>query len=332
VTDLTLRAASLMAPGKGILAADESIPTMSERLDNAGVTPTAEHRRAYREMLVTTPRLAERISGLILCDETFRQALTDGTPFPRALAARGILTGIKVDTGARPLPGHPGERITEGLDGLPGRLREYAAAGAAFAKWRAVFSIAGGRPSWAALRANAHALTRYALACQDAGLVPIVEPEVVMDGSHSLAQCGHASTAALMALFTELREFDVRLDGLLLKTNMVLPGDSSAEPAGPADVAWATIDALTAVVPEQVAGVAFLSGGQPPRRATANLAAICGLPSPWPLTFSFGRALVTPALTAWHGDTARVAAGHAALAHQTAQACAALNCLAGSSR
>jgi fructose-bisphosphate aldolase, class I len=324
VTDLTRRAAMLMAPGKGILAADESVPTMCGRLERAGVAPTASHRRGYREMLVTTPGLAERISGLILCDETFRQALTDGTPFPQALAARGILPGIKVDTGAKPLPGHLGESVTEGLDGLRGRLAEYAARGAAFAKWRAVFTISGGCPSWAALRANAHALTRYALACQEAGLVPVVEPEVVMDGGHSLAQCGHVTTAALMAVLTELQEFDVRLDGLLLKTNMVLPGRSSAEDARPDDVAWATIDTLTAVVPPEVAGVAFLSGGQPPSRAAANLAAICRLPSPWPVTFSFGRALVSPALTAWHGDPALVQAGQRALACQVAEAAAAL--------
>ncbi|HEY1917167.1 MAG TPA: class I fructose-bisphosphate aldolase [Streptosporangiaceae bacterium] len=324
MTDLTRRAAMLMAPGKGILAADESVPTMSARLQRAGVVPTAQHRRAYRELLVTTPGLAGRITGVILCDETFRQSLADGTAFPDALAARGIQPGIKVDTGTRPLAGHPAENVTEGLDGLRGRLAEYAARGAVFAKWRAVFTITGGCPSWAALRANAHALARYALACQEAGLVPIVEPEVLMDGPHSLAQCGHATTAALMTVLTELQEFDVRLDGLLLKTNMVVPGEQSTEDARPADVAWATLDTLTAVVPDDVAGVAFLSGGQPPGQAIAGLAAICRLPSPWPVTFSFGRALVSPALAAWHGDPTRVQAGQNALAQQVTAAAAAL--------
>jgi fructose-bisphosphate aldolase, class I len=311
--DLTRTVAALMASGKGILAADESVPTMSSRLAAAGVAPTVGSRRAYREMLITAPGLGRGISGVILCDETLRQRLADGRSFPEALAAAGMLAGIKVDTGARPLAGHPGETVTEGLDGLRGRLAEYAALGAAFAKWRAVFTIAAGCPSWLALRANAHALARYAALCQEAGIVPVVEPEVLMDGPHSLARCGRATLAALMATLTELREFGIGLDTIVIKPNMVLPGAGSAELATPDDVARATMRVLYTVLPEQAGGVAFLSGGQPPARATANLAAIRRLPSLWPVTFSFGRALVDPALTAWRGEPGRTQAGQRAL-------------------
>ncbi|WP_232778507.1 class I fructose-bisphosphate aldolase [Carbonactinospora thermoautotrophica] len=316
VTDLARTAAAMVAPGKGILAADESIKTMSARLEKAGVAPTEENRRAYREMLVTTPGLAEGISGVILCDETFRQSLSDGSTFPEGLTQRGMLPGIKVDTGAKPLAGAPGETVTEGLDGLRERLAEYVALGARFAKWRAVIVIGDGRPTQRALRANAHALARYAALCQEAGLVPIVEPEVLMDGAHPMSRCAAVTSATLLEVFAELRDFGVQLDGIVLKPNMVVPGKDSAEDVTPEDVARATVDTLRPVVPEEVAGIAFLSGGQSAAQATANLAAMQQLQAPWPLTFSFGRALVDPALAAWKGDPQRVADGQQALAHR----------------
>ncbi|MHB1873523.1 MAG: class I fructose-bisphosphate aldolase [Streptosporangiaceae bacterium] len=317
MTNLAEHAAALVAPGKGILAADESIGTMSARLTAAGVEASEENRRAYREMLVTTPDLATGIGGVILCDETLRQRVSGGATFPQALAERGIQAGIKVDTGARPLPGAPGETITEGLDGLGPRLAEYAGLGATFAKWRAVLKIGPGTPSPVAVRANAQALARYASACQEAGLVPIVEPEVLMDGEHSLALCQSVTTLVLLALMTELEEYGVRADGAVLKPNMVTPGRDSGEQAEPDQVAAATLAALAAL-PDALAGVAFLSGGQPPERATANLAAMQALPHPWPLTFSFGRALVDPALRAWHGDPACWSDGQWALARRVA--------------
>ncbi len=316
VTDLARTAAAMVAPGKGILAADESIKTMSARLEKAGVAPTEENRRAYREMLVTTPRLAEGISGVILCDETFRQTLSDGSTFPEGLAQRGILPGIKVDTGAKPIAGAPGETVTEGLDGLRERLAEYVKLGARFAKWRAVITIGDGRPTHRALRANAHALARYAALCQEAGLVPIVEPEVLMDGSHTSRRCASVTSATLLEVFAELRDFEVRLDGIVLKPNMVVPGKDSGETLTPDEVARDTVGTLRTVVPEEVAGIAFLSGGQSATQATANLAAMQQLEAPWPLTFSFGRALVDPALAAWRGDPERVADGQRALAHR----------------
>jgi fructose-bisphosphate aldolase class I len=297
---------------------------MSSRLANAGVAPTEDSRRGYREMLVTTPGLSRGVSGVILCDETFRQRLSSGATFPEALADAEMLPGIKVDTGAKPLAGWPGETVTEGLDGLRGRLSEYASLGARFAKWRAVIAIADGRPSYQALRANAHALARYAALCQEAGIVPIVEPEVLMDGAHSMRQCARTTMAALMAVFTELQEFGVRLDAMVLKPGMVLPGKDSAELAAPGDVARATLNALYTILPAETGGVAFLSGGQPPDQATANLAAIRSLPTPWPVTFSFGRALVDPALAAWRGEADRAWAGQRALSQRVAACSAAL--------
>jgi fructose-bisphosphate aldolase class I len=322
--DLHRTMTGLMAQGKGILAADESIATMSSRLARAGVAPTVANRKAYREMLITAPGLAAGISGVILCDETIRQRLTDGRSFPQALAAAGMIAGIKVDSGARPLAGCQPETVTEGLDGLRGRLAEYAALGARFAKWRAVFAVADGCPSWQALRANAHALARYAALCQEASIVPIVEPEVLMDGSHSMQECGRATLAALMATITELREFGVRLDAIVIKPNMVVPGRGSGELATPQDVARATLHTLGTVLPKETGGVAFLSGGQSPADATANLAAIRRLPSPWPVTFSFGRALVDPALAAWRGEPDRAPAGQRALLERAAASTAAL--------
>lgn len=324
MTELACLAAALVGDGKGILAADESVATMSARLERAGVAPSAENRLAYRTMLLTTPGLERAISGVILCDETFYQQPAEGWSFPELLSEVGVMTGIKVDQGAKPLAGRLGETVTEGLDGLRGRLSEYAARGARFAKWRAVMAIGGGRPSMQALRANAHALARYAGLCHEAGVVPVVEPEVLMDGAHSIEVCHAVTTGTLLAVFSELSDFEVRLDGVVLKVNMVLPGRDSPERATPDEVASATMDALCRVVPESLAGVVFLSGGQAPEEATANLAAIRRLSAPWPLSFSFGRALVDPALAAWHGDRGRLGAGQDALAERIACNVAAL--------
>lgn len=315
---LTETAAALVGGGKGILAADESVGTMSSRLEKAGVAPTEENRRAYRELLVLTPGLAGGVSGIIFCDETLRQRLSDDRPFPEAVQSLGILPGIKVDTGAKPLAGSPGDTVTEGLDGLFPRLEEYVSLGARFAKWRAVIAVDQSRPSAAAVRTNAHALARYASACHEAGLVPVVEPEVLMTGSHSMARCREVTAYVLHAVADELRSFGVDFAATVLKPNMVLPGSSSGEHASPDAVARATVEVLIEQMPAELAGVAFLSGGQSPREATANLAAMQSLPSPWPLTFSFGRALVEPALAAWRGEADLVEAGQQALFERTA--------------
>lgn len=317
-------AASMVEAGKGILAADESIGTMSSRLEKVGVAPTEENRRAYREMLVTTPGLANGVSGVILCDETLRQSFADGTPFPAGMQKLGLLAGIKVDTGAKPLAGAPGETVTEGLDGLRDRLAEYAELGAGFAKWRAVINIGENMPSERARHANAHALARYAALCQEAGIVPIVEPEVMMDGSHSIGVCADVTSAVLADVFTELRRFGVLLEGIVLKPNMVLPGKDSAENPGPDEVAEATVNVLRDVVPASVAGIAFLSGGQSASAASANLSAMQKLTAPWPLTFSFGRALVAPALEAWVGRQEQWDMGQMTLAHRVSCNTAAL--------
>jgi fructose-bisphosphate aldolase class I len=307
-------ARAMVSRPRGILAADESIGTMSSRLEKVGIAATAENRRAYREMLLTTPELHQGISGVILSDETFNQKLSDGNTFPLALHALNILPGIKVDTGAKDLALSPGEKITEGLDGLRERLRDYVSRGARFAKWRAVITIGENRPTRNALRANAHALARYAALCQESVLVPIVEPEVLMDGDHTIERCAEVTRAALEYLLAELDEAGVDLAGTVLKPNMVVPGTTSGQQASPEEVAEATVTTLRAVLPETLAGVAFLSGGQSPEVATANLAAMQKHETPWPLTFSFGRALVDPALKAWHGDSALISAGQQALA------------------
>jgi fructose-bisphosphate aldolase, class I len=323
MTDLAAVAAALVAPGKGMLAADESIPTMSARLARARVAPTEESRRAYREMLVTAPALAEGISGVSLCDETLRQHVAGGRPFPAALAALGMLTGIKADAGPRPLPGTPGETVTEGLDGLPPRLREYAELGAAFAKWRAVFTIGPGTPSPAALRANAQALGRYAAACQEAGLVPVVQPEVLMTGAHSLSQGETVTSLVLLEVVTALLDWGVDFGAVVLRPNMALPGLDSGQRVTQGQVAEATLATL-ASMPAALAGVAFLSGGQAPEQATGNLAGLQRMLHLWPLTFCFGRALAGPALAAWRGDPAAVRAGQRALLHRVTMNAAAL--------
>ncbi|MGH3708572.1 MAG: class I fructose-bisphosphate aldolase [Pseudonocardiaceae bacterium] len=317
-------AQAMVSRPRGILAADESVGTMSSRLEKVGVPVTAENRRAYREMLIRTPELHRGISGVILSDETFNQKLDDGQNFPLALHALNILPGIKVDTGANDLAGSPGEKVTEGLDGLRERLRDYVSRGARFAKWRAVITIGEGRPTHRALKANAHALARYAALCQESVVVPIVEPEVLMDGDHTLDRCAEVTRAALEQVIAELDEAGVDLAGTVLKPNMVVPGTLSGQHASPEEVAERTVATLRAVLPESLAGVAFLSGGQSPEVATANLAAMQKHETPWPLTFSFGRALVDPALRAWHGDLTLVAAGQQALADRVGPNSAAL--------
>ncbi|TXH33995.1 MAG: fructose-bisphosphate aldolase class I [Rhodospirillaceae bacterium] len=310
-------AAQLLAPGKGILAADESIATMSARLQDAGVEPTADSRRDYRELLAATPQLSRSVSGIIFCDETLRQTFSDGTPFPKAVTALGILPGIKVDTGAKSCPGLPGEKITEGLDGLPARLAEYAEMGAVFAKWRAVIEITDSTPTPGAIRVNADALARYAAACQEAGLVPIVEPEVLMDGDHDRERCANVTAEVHAAVRADLALLNVDLAGIVLKPNMIVEGQGNTSQSTPEEVAEHTVSVLKAW-PDDLAGVAFLSGGQSPERATANLTAMQRHKTPWPLTFSFGRALVSPALAAWHGEPDLVAAGQTALAERVA--------------
>ena len=317
--DVTATAVALVAPGKGILAADESSGTIEKRFASIGVESTEARRRAYRDLLFTTDGAAEFISGVILYDETIRQAASDGTPFPEALAAQGIIPGIKVDTGAKALAGHPGETVTEGLDGLRERLSAYVGLGARFAKWRAVIHIdtGAGLPSPACLSANAHALARYAALCQEAGLVPIVEPEVLMDGDHSIEACLDATVRTLQRVYEELFEQGVSLRESLLKPNMVVSGKGAAHQAGVDEVADLTLQALRATVPAAVPGIVFLSGGQSDEDATAHLDAMNRRgPHPWELSFSYGRALQAPALQAWKGEDANRPAAQAAYLHR----------------
>ena len=306
-------AQALVARPRGILAADESPGTMSQRLERVGVEPTATARRDYREMLLTTPRLAESVSGVILADETFNQTFSDGRSPAQACADAGVLTGIKVDTGAKALAFTPGETVTEGLDGLRERLADYAAHGAAFAKWRAALAVSADLPSDRAVLTNAHALGRYAALCQEAGIVPIVEPELLMEGDHGLQRCAEATAYVLDVVFSSLIAQGVDLEGIVLKPNMVLAGAACPDQPTVQEAATATLRVMGEHVPDAVPGIAFLSGGQPPELATAHLAAMAGEPSPWQVTFSFGRALVDPALRAWAGDPARWAVGQAAL-------------------
>jgi fructose-bisphosphate aldolase class I len=315
---LEATARALVSPGKGILAADESHPSIGRRFDALGIPNTEETRRQYRQMLLTTTAVAEYVSGVILFDETIRQKADDGTPLVEILARQGIIPGIKVDRGAKPLAGAPGEQVTEGLDGLRERLAEYAKLGARFAKWRAVIAIGPGLPTDRAIQANAHALARYAALCQEAGVVPIVEPEVLMDGDHTIERCFEATEATLEVVFQTLRNQGVALEGMLLKPNMVLSGKECARQAGIPEVAAATVRCLRRAVPAAVPGVVFLSGGQSEERATAHLNAMNapGTSHPWALSFSYGRALQDSAIRAWRGDPAKAAAGQRAFSHR----------------
>jgi len=316
----TLRetARQMLADDKGLLAMDESNPTCNKRFAALGIPQTVEMRRAYRDLIVATPRLAESVGGAILYDETIRQQAHDGTPFARALERAGIIAGIKVDEGARPLALHEGELVTEGLDGLRDRLAEYAGMGARFAKWRAVITIAEerGHPSDACIGANAHALARYAALCQEAGIVPIVEPEVLMDGGHPIERCAEVTERTLACVFAQLRGQGVAFDGMVLKPNMVVPGLKCLRQVTPDEVADATIEVFRRTVPAAVAGIAFLSGGQSAEDATARLAAMNRRwrgRLPWPVAFSFARAIQDPAMRAWGGHAENVQAAQRAL-------------------
>lgn len=312
-SELQTTAQALVAKGKGILAADESSGTIKKRFDGIGVQSTEDTRRAYREMLFTTPRVEEFISGVILFDETIRQSSRKGVPFPKLLAERGIIPGIKVDAGAKAMAGFPGEKITEGLDGLRERLVEYHGLGARFAKWRAVITIGSGIPTRACIKANAHALARYAALCQEAGLVPIVEPEVLMDGDHTIERCYEVTEAALTSLYHQLHGQRVVLEGTLLKPNMVISGASCPTQASVKEVAEATIRCFRRAVPVAVPGIVFLSGGQSPELATEHMDAMNRMgPHPWEISFSYGRALQAPPLAAWGGKDANAAAGQKA--------------------
>lgn len=316
-------ARALVAPGKGILAADESSGTISKRFDTIDLESSEDNRRAYREMLFTTPGLGTHISGVILYDETIRQSASDGRPLTQVLTDGGMIPGIKVDNGAKDLAGFPGELVTEGLDGLRERLAGYAERGAKFTKWRAVINIGAGAngsgliPSTFCITSNAHALARFAALSQEAGLVPIVEPEIMMDGDHSIERCFNATTMTLTMLYAQMRLHCVVPSGTLLKTNMVLPGKDQPKQASVEEVARETIRCLRETVPPAVPGVVFLSGGQADIPATEHLNAMNQMgPHPWELSFSYGRALQAPALKAWKGNAANVEAGQHELLHR----------------
>lgn len=316
-------ARAMIAPGKGILAADESSGTIKKRFDSIGVTSTEDMRRDYREMLFRAgDAMKNYVSGVILYDETIRQKAKDGTPLVDIMKAAGSIPGIKVDTGAKPLAGPTSsiETVTEGLDGLRERLAEYYALGARFAKWRAVITIADGLPTWGCVKANAHALARYAALCQEAGIVPIVEPEVLMDGPHSghdIDTCYRVTEWTLRTVFRELYDARVSLEGMVLKPNMIIAGQKAAKQASAEEVAEKTVRCLKATVPSAVPGIAFLSGGQSDELATRHLSLMNAAgPLPWALTFSYGRALQAAALAAWGGKSENVAAGQRAFAHR----------------
>jgi fructose-bisphosphate aldolase, class I len=315
--ELAATATALVAPGKGILAADESSGTIAKRFKSIDVESTEEQRRAYRELLFTTEEAADHISGVILYDETIRQAAADGTPLPQVLDRQGIIPGIKVDKGTTGLPGFPGEKITEGLDGLADRLVEYRDLGARFTKWRAVIGIGDGLPTFGCIAANAEALARFAGLSQEAGLVPIVEPEVLMDGDHPIEACDRATRDTLAEVFAALRRHRVRFPGMLLKPNMVVSGSDAPTQAPVQQVAEATVACLLDHVPASVPGIVFLSGGQSDVAATAHLNAMNRLGgAPWELSFSYGRALQAPALKAWKGEAANGPAAQQAYAHR----------------
>ena len=312
-------AGALVASDKGLLAMDESNPTCNKRFAALGIPQTEEYRRAYRELIVTTAGLSDCISGAILCDETIRQQMSGGTPFAKAITDVGIIPGIKVDAGAQEMPGHPGEKITEGLDGLRDRLVEYAQMGARFAKWRAVIALGDRIPSRGCIEANAQTLARYAALCQEAGLVPIVEPEVLMDGEHTLEQCFDVTREVLHTVFDQLYSQRVLLEGIILKPNMVLPGLNCPEQKTVDEVAEATVRCLLQTVPAAVPGVAFLSGGQSGELASARLNAMHSRSTsrlPWALTFSFARAIQQPAMEIWRGEPANTLAAQHALFYQ----------------
>jgi fructose-bisphosphate aldolase class I len=317
--ELIVTARAMVAGDKGLLAMDESTPTCNKRFAKLGIPQTVELRRTYRELIVTTPGLGDSISGAILCDETIRQQKNDGTPFAKSLADMGIVPGIKVDAGAKDLAGRPGEKITEGLDGLRGRLAEYSQMGARFAKWRAVIAVGEGIPSRAAIQANANALARYAALCQEAGLVPVVEPEVLMDGAHTLERCREVTEEVLRTVFSQLYTQGVMLEGMILKPNMVVPGLSCPTQETVGEVADATVPCLLRAVPAALPGITFLSGGQSAELASARLNAMnvrFKSRLPWALAFSFARAIQQPALEIWRGQQAQVSAAQRVLAHR----------------
>ena len=315
--DMSETAREMVAPGKGILAADESTGTIQKRFDQIGVESTEENRRAYRELLFTTPGLGDHISGVILYDETIHQSTGDGTPLTEVLEKAGVIPGIKVDTGAKPLALFDGETVTEGLDGLRERLSGYRELGARFAKWRATYLIGEGRPTDFAVLANGHAMARYAALCQEAGIVPIVEPETLMDGDHDLAECEAATGRALDGLYAQLADHRIDLAGTLLKVNMVVPGKGAAAQADDRAIADATLRTLRAHVPEAVPGIVFLSGGMTDGEATSRLNEINRIGgAPWEISFSYGRALQQRPLAEWAGDVANADAAKEALSHR----------------
>jgi len=314
--DLHETAQAIVADHKGILAADESTGTITKRFDSIGVESTEENRRFYRQLLFTAAGMEDSVGGVILYDETLRQGADDGTPFADLLASKGVIPGIKVDTGAHDQAGFPGEKVTEGLDGLRARLAEYRELGARFAKWRAVITIGDGIPSRACIRANAHALARYAALCQEAGIAPIVEPEVLMDADNTIERCYEVTASTLHWVFHELLVQDVDLRGTLLKPNMVISGKGCPTHASAERIAEQTIDCFLRHVPAAVPGIVFLSGGQSEVEATENLNAINQVGGPWPLSFSYGRALQASALGVWAGDPGNADAAQAVFAHR----------------
>ncbi len=320
-------AKQLAAPGKGILAADESQKTIHSRFEKRGIPQTTEARRAYRELLFSTQGIEQGISGVILHDETIQQAESTGILFPNLLRARKILVGIKVDKGTVPLANFPDEKVTEGLDGLTARLREYRSLGAVFTKWRGVFTVGKELPSLQCIEANAYLFAQFAALSQEAGLVPIVEPEVLLDGTHDMKACEYATGRVLQTICVSLKKYRVDLFGMLLKASMVLPGKASGEKAAPELVALSTIRVLKAVVPKEVAGIVFLSGGQTPKEATANLCVIVRIgqkeKAPWPLSFSFSRALQDPVMDAWAGKAENVKTAQEVFAQRVSETAAA---------
>ena len=315
--ELETIAQAMVAKGKGILAADESMGTIKRRFDSIKIESNDHNRRAYRDMLFTTKGIEEAISGVILFDETIRTAALDGTPFSQVLSKKGIMPGIKVDKGPVDIPGFPGEVVTEGLDGLRARIKEYKELGAKFAKWRAVITIGDGIPTTTCLKANAHALARYAALCQEGGIVPIVEPEVLLDGSHTIERCQEVTEQTLKVTFDELFQQHVYLEGMILKPSMVVSGKENSRQAGVEEVAQRTLQCLKRTVPAAVPGIAFLSGGQSAERATEHLNAMNSMgPHPWEVSFSYARALQDPAIKAWKGEAGNVAAAQQIFYHR----------------